>query len=191
MDVSSVIEAVGPRLRKIRHKRGRTLASVAAETHLSISAISRVENGKRQPTLDVLLPLASAYRVALDYLVPAPKTGDPRIHLSPHALAHGDVIVPITQHPGRVQAFKQVLGPRQVRLSSHEGHAWFYVLAGRLRLMLGDDEYVILPGEIVQFDPATPHWFGPADERAVEILHLFGPRGDRPVMRLSHTTESS
>jgi hypothetical protein len=34
-----------------------------------------------------------------------------------------------------------------------------------------------------RFDTRQPHWFGPANTSAVEILHLFGPRGDQAVVR--------
>ncbi|WP_238421919.1 helix-turn-helix transcriptional regulator [Gordonia sp. 'Campus'] len=183
-DLTELISAIGPRLRMLRLARALTLTAVAEESGLSISTLSRVETGNRQPTLDVLLPLAKVYRVSLDQLVDAPPTGDPRVHLEPRSVASGGVIVPLTGYPGRVRAFKHVLGPREPHLVTHEGHAWLYVLAGRLRLLLADAEHVLEPGETAQFDPITPHWFGPADDSPVEILHLFGPHGDRPAVRL-------
>lgn len=183
-DVAEILDAIGPRLRRLRQARGLTLTGVAERSGLSVSALSRIETGRRQPTLDALLPLASTYEVSLDQLVAAPATGDPRVHLEPHRAANGGVVVPLTRYPGRVQVFKQVLGPREPRLITHPGHAWLYVLAGALRLLLGDEELVLVPGETAQFDPMIPHWFGPADGLSVEILHLFGPRGDRPVPRL-------
>ena len=183
-ELTDLIDAIGPRLRTLRLGRDLTLTAVAEESGLSISTLSRVETGKRQPTLDVLLPLAKLYRVSLDQLVDAPPTGDPRVHLEPRSIASGGIIVPLTGYPGRVRAFKHVLGPRAPRLVTHDGHAWLYVLAGRLRVLLNDDEHILEPGETAQFDPTTPHWFGPADDSPVEILHLFGPHGDRPVSRL-------
>lgn len=179
-ELAEILDAIGPRLRRLRRIRGLTLASVAAQAGLSVSSLSRIETRNRQPTLDMLIPLARTYRVSLDQLVAAPNTGDPRVHLEPHASATGGVVVPLTQHRGGVQVFKHVLGPREPRLVSHKGHAWLYVLAGTLRLLIGDDEYTLNPGETAQFDPITPHWFGPADDLPVEILHLFGPNGDRP-----------
>lgn len=182
--MAEILDAIGPRLRRLRQARGLTLAAVAEQSGLSVSALSRVETGRRQPTLDALIPLARAYEVSLDQLVGAPATGDPRVHLEPHRSVAGGVVVPLTRHPGRVQVFKHVLGPREPRLSTHRGRAWLYVLSGRLRLLLGDEEHLLEPGETAQFDPMTPHWFGPADGLAVEILHLFGPRGDRPIPRI-------
>lgn len=184
-ELVDILDAIGPRLRTLRKMRRLTLEEVAEQSGISISALSRTETGKRKPTLDVLIPLARSYRVSLDSIVAAPPTGDPRVHLEPRAMHNGGVIVPLTQYPGRVQVFKHVLGPRPVRLTTHKGHAWLYVLSGTLKLLLQDNEHLLMPGETAQFDSSTPHWFGPADDVAVEILHLFGPHGDKPLSRVA------
>lgn len=188
-DTTRILNAVGPRLRTIRRQRHLTLVEVGRRVGVSTSVLSRVETGRRQPTLDLLIPLARVYRVSLDDLIAAPPTGDPRVTLRPRAFTgpsdDRSVIVPLTGYRGKVQVFKHVLGPRTPRLVTHPGQAWLYVLAGTLRLLLNEEEYLLNPGETAQFDPQTPHWFGPADETTVEILHLFGPHGHGPVSRLS------
>ncbi|WP_349814796.1 helix-turn-helix transcriptional regulator [Curtobacterium sp. MCJR17_043] len=74
---ADVVDAVGPRLRALRTRRGTTLAALAERTGISVSTLSRLESGQRKPTLELLLPLARAYQVPLDDLVGAPATGDP------------------------------------------------------------------------------------------------------------------
>lgn len=182
-DLTAILDGIGPRLRTLRRDRGLTLEAFAADSGISISTLSRLESGKRQPTLDLLIPLARTHRVALDQLVAAPATGDPRVHLTPLRHKRGSVLVPLTQYPGRVQVFKQVLGPREPKLVTHAGYEWLYVLAGRLRLILGQRDYTLNPGEVAEFDTDEPHWFGPADTNAVELLHLFGPHGDHAKVR--------
>ncbi|MFJ5229442.1 helix-turn-helix domain-containing protein [Kitasatospora sp. NPDC088391] len=180
LDLPAVLAGIGPRLRAVRRERGLTLEAVAAATGLSVSTLSRLESGKRRPTLDLLIPLARAHRIALDRLIAAPATGDPRVHLAPRRHRGGSVIVPLTEYPGRVQVFKQVLAPREPKLTTHGGYEWLYVLSGRLRLIIGDRDVRLGPGEVAEFDTTEPHWFGPADSTAVEVLHLFGPHGDQP-----------
>ncbi|WP_367325720.1 helix-turn-helix domain-containing protein [Streptomyces sp. HUAS ZL42] len=187
-ELERILDGIGPRLRGLRRERGLTLEALAATTGLSVSTLSRVESGKRRPTLDLLIPLARAHHVALDQLVAAPASGDPRVHLRPVHRERGSVLVPLTQYPGRVQVFKQVLAPRQPELVTHEGYEWLYVLAGRLRLILGAQDVTLRPGEVAEFDTTEPHWFGPADTNTVEILHLFGPRGDQAVVRARPST---
>jgi len=181
-ELERLIAAVGPRLRALRRERGLTLEALSAETGISISGLSRLEAGKRRPTLDLLIPLARAHRVPLDQLVDAPATGDPRVHLAPRR-TRGGVVVPLTRYPGRVQVFKQVIAPRKPRLVTHAGYEWLYVLAGELRLILSERELLLRPGEVAEFDTAQPHWFGPAGDRPVELLHLFGPHGDKAQVR--------
>lgn len=183
-DLAQLLDAIGPRLRTLRRDRGMTLEALSAVTGISVTALSRLESGKRRPTLELLLPLAKAHRVALDQLIAAPATGDPRVHLAPRRHRRsGSVVVPLTQYPGRLQVFKQVIAPRPPKLVTHAGYEWLYVLAGELRLILGDSDIVLRPGEVAEFDTNEPHWFGPADDRTVEILHLFGPQGEKLRVR--------
>jgi quercetin dioxygenase-like cupin family protein len=53
-----------------------------------------------------------------------------------------------------------------------------YVLSGRLQLALGEDDFVIEPGEAVEFSTWTPHWFGALDG-PVEAIMIFGAQGER------------
>src|SRR3954451_3077911 len=106
--LDDVLEAVGPRLRALRRQRGATLAQLSEATGISVSTLSRLESGRRRPTLELLLPLARAHQVQLDELVDAPPTGDPRIYAKP-IKRHGTVHIPLSRRPGGLQAFKQIL----------------------------------------------------------------------------------
>ncbi len=180
-----VLEAVGPRLRALRVERGATLAELAESTGISVSTLSRLESGQRKPTLELLLPLARAHQVPLDELVDAPETGDPRIRTKP-VVRHGMTFLPLTRRPGGPQAFKQIVPatPDAVPdLRTHEGYEWLYVLSGRLRLVLGDRDLLLEPGEAVEFDTRTPHWVGNPGPHPVELLALYGPQGERMHVR--------
>lgn len=187
-ELHEVLTAVGPRLRALRRARGATLAQLAEETGISLSTLSRLESGRRKPTLELLLPLAKAYGVPLDELVGAPATGDPRIRPRPFT-RHGQTYVPLTRYLGGLHAYKQILPaapePRAERLPqrTHEGYEWLYVLSGRLRLALGEQDLVLGAGEAAEFDTRTPHGFANAGDRPVEFLSLFGPQGERVHLR--------
>jgi transcriptional regulator with XRE-family HTH domain len=187
VDLDGVLDGIGPRLRALRQRRGDTLSSLAAETGISVSTLSRLESGDRRPTLELLLPLARAHQVPLDELVDAPPTGDPRVHLRPRAGRSGTTVVPLTRRPGGIQAYKMVYPPRtppgDPEPKVHEGYDWLYVLSGRLRVRLGEHDVVLAPGEVAEFDTRTPHSItNPFDEPA-EVLGLFGPQGERLHVR--------
>ncbi|MGC7095120.1 helix-turn-helix domain-containing protein [Amycolatopsis lurida] len=185
-EIEDALEAVGPRLRGLRKQRGFTLAELSATTGISESTLSRLESGRRRPNLELLLPLARSYGVPLDDLVGAPRTGDPRIHLKP-IHRHGMTFVPLTRRAGGLQAFKMLIParaePGEPTPQTHGGYEWLYVLDGRLRLVVGDRDLVLPAGEAAEFDTALPHFLGTADGRAVELLVLFGPQGERAHIR--------
>jgi transcriptional regulator with XRE-family HTH domain len=189
MDESTdrTLDAVGPRLKQLRQRRDITLNDLAEETGISISTLSRLEAGLRRPTLEQLLPLARAYGVTLDELVDAPPTGDPRINMRPLPTSDGSIILPLTRRPGGIQAYKFVLpaGRDDVEpdLRTHAGYDWAFVLNGRLRLILGEHDLILEPGEAAEFDTRTPHWFGATSSGPVEFLSLVGKQGERAHVR--------
>ena len=178
--ISAALDQVGPRLRQIRAQRGVTLADLSTTTGISTSTLSRLENGQRRASLELLLPLASAYRVPLDDLVGAPEVADPRIRLKAYT-KNGRTVIPLTRQPGGVQAWKIIIPPTNTTpvLKTHEGYEWLYVLSGRMRLIIGDRDWVVGEGEAVEFDTRLPHWFGSAGRGPAEILSMFGPQGER------------
>ncbi|TDB84828.1 XRE family transcriptional regulator [Actinomadura sp. 7K534] len=185
--IDRTLDAVGPRLKRLRRQREITLAGLAEQTGISASTLSRLESGLRRPTLEQLLPLARAYGVSLDELVDAPPTGDPRVNLRPIPCSDGSVILPLTRRPGGIQAYKFVLpaggDDTEPDLRTHEGYDWVYVLNGTLRLVLGEHDFTLRPGEAAEFDTRTPHWFGATSAGPVEYLSLIGRQGERAHVR--------
>src|SRR3954469_25462592 len=177
--ISTALDLVAPRLRKVREQRGVTLTEVAERTGISKSTLSRLENGRRKPSLELLLPLAQTYRVPLDDLVGAPEVGDPRIRLKPRRV-NGRPVLPLTR-PGGIQAWKIVIPESQSEPNprTHDGFEWLYVLSGRMRLVLGDRDLVLGVGEAAEFDTQVPHWFGSTGAGPAEVLSIFGRPGER------------
>jgi quercetin dioxygenase-like cupin family protein len=134
--------------------------------------------------LELLLALSSAYRVPLDDLVAAPDVGDPRIRLKPDRVK-GRIVIPLTRQPEGQQAWKIVIPADKVEPEprAHDGHEWIYVLSGRMRLVLGDQDWVLGPGEVAEFDTRVPHWFGSTGEGPAEILSIFSRPGEHMAVR--------
>ena len=188
--IADALREVGPRLRRARAQRGLTLTELAATTGISKSTLSRLESGERKPSLELLLPIAQAYRLPLDELVGAPEVGDPRIRFQPRR-RNGRIVVPLTRQPGSIQAWKVIIPPsaRPPEPRTHEGYEWLYVLSGRMRLILADHDITMGPGEVAEFDTRLPHWFGAASTEPVEILSLLGRQGERLHVRAAPAGE--
>src|SRR6201994_4126828 len=181
--VDDVDLRVRRRLRELRTQRGLTLEEVASRADIDVSTLSRLESGKRRLALDHLPRLAAALSVSTDELVREPVAEDPRVRGSSQT-RHGVTYWPLTRQgpAGGLHTFKIRVSSRRrkppTELPVHEGQEWIYVLSGQLRLVLGERDFTIKPGEAVEFPTWTPHWFGAVDG-PVEAITLFGAHGER------------
>jgi len=171
------------RLRELRTEQGLTLQQVAERASIDLSTLSRLESGKRRLALDHIPGLSAALGVSADELLASRPTQDPRIRIRSRK-CDGMTMWPLTQRgpAAGIHAFKiHISADKRTppdTLPVHEGHDWIYVLDGRLRLLLGDESFVIEPGEAVEFTTWTPHWFGAVDG-SVELIMIVGPQGER------------
>lgn len=177
----SADERTRRRLRELREQAGLSLEEVGRHAGMAASTVSRLESGARRLTLGHLAPLARAVGVSVDALLAPPERADPRVR-SRAFTRHGITFLPLTRTGAAngMHAYK-VLYPADERVPTptvHDGHDWVYVLSGRLRLVLGEEDFVLEPGEAAEFSCRVPHWLGAVDGPA-EALAIFGPQGER------------
>lgn len=184
IDEGSATDRARSRIRELRGERALTLEAVAARTGIGVSTLSRLESGERRLSVEHLALIADALGVgASELLAPPSGRDDPRVR-GRSRTRWGLTMWPLTRHgpAGGLHAFKIRIDPERrtppAELPVHEGHDWMYVLSGRMRLVLGEQDMVIEPGEAVEFSTWTPHWFGTAGG-PVEIIAIFGPNGER------------
>ncbi|MGA6203981.1 helix-turn-helix domain-containing protein [Nocardia testacea] len=180
--VAAVIEQIAPRLRRVREQRGFSLADLARTTGLSTSTLSRLECGRRKPSLELLVPITVALGVRLDEIVRAPRIVEAKAQRTDHT---GRVLIPLSRQRAAPHACMVIIPAHdaQAHLRSHEGYEWLCVLRGRLRVRLAEHDFVMRAGEAAEFDCRIPHWFGTTGQESVEILSLFGQRGERVRLR--------
>ncbi|MCP2170376.1 helix-turn-helix domain-containing protein [Goodfellowiella coeruleoviolacea] len=184
--VGAAIEQIAPRLRRAREKRDVSLADLARATGISTSTLSRLESGQRKPSLELILPITAALGIPLDEIVTAPRILDPRVPQHPTS-KDGRVLIPLSRHQGEPRAYKMTIPAHdsEPHLRTHAGYEWLYVLRGRLRVTLGDQDFTMGAGEAAEFDCQIPHWFGATGRGSVEVLSLFGKQGERIHLRTS------
>ena len=127
---------------------------------------------------------AAALGVSTDDLLGGAPASDPRVRGEP-ITRDGLTMWPLTNRAaGGLRTFKIRITSRRRRppprseLRVHEGHDWKYVLDGRMRLILGEQDLIVEPGDAVEFSTNTPHWFGAIDG-PVELIAVFGAHGER------------
>lgn len=173
------LSQIGPRLRAARRERGWTLEDLAARAGMSVSTLSRLESGKRQASLALLLPLTRRLGIRIDDLLPESSI-DPRVRRAVER-RDGMVIAPLTLEHSPVQTYKVTFPASEAAPAPrvHDGYEWLYVLSGRLRLLLNDEEHTIEQGEAVEFDTRMPHSLSAAGEGPAEVLSIFSASGER------------
>jgi transcriptional regulator with XRE-family HTH domain len=178
-DPNEIERVVCTRLRSLRNTLGLSLNELAAHTNLSPSTISRIETGNRTISLDVLLPLANALQVSLDSLLDM--SGDDDVVIRPAPSSSGERTTwMLSRATGNTIAVKIRLEPTQRTPEQrvHPGHDWFFVIEGRVRLLLGEREVIVETGEAAEFATMTPHACAAIDGPA-ELIMIFDRDGQR------------
>jgi transcriptional regulator with XRE-family HTH domain len=177
--MSEELGHVGPRLRAARQAKGLTLEEVAGRSAMSVSTLSRLESGKRQASLELLVPVTRQLGISLDDLVRS-ETSDPRVRRTA-VKRHGLVVAPLALEDSPVSTYKITYPPvsELPALRVHDGFEWLYVLSGKLRLRVGTQDLVLGRGEAAEFDTRTPHAMSAAGSRPAEVISIFNAAGVR------------
>ena len=172
------------RLRALREERGLSLEAVADVAGMAQSTLSRLETGKRRLAVDHLAPLSRALGTSVDALLAPEPRSDPRVRRRARTV-EGMRVLPLSREGGNSpHAYHLTLPERGAPdPRSHDGHEWLYVLTGKVRLVLGDEDLVLSPGEAAEFSTWTPHWMSGAGGPA-EVLVLLGHHGERAHLRV-------
>ena len=168
-------EKLGARVRELRKRRGMTLAALAERSGVSRAMLSKLERGEKNPTLVVAARIAEGFGVTLSGLLGTeerrevivlprarrmvmrdPETGFERQLLSPAFGARGVEFVRNVVPEG---ASSGEFPPHRKGVEEH-----VVVERGRLRAVLGEDEYVLEEGDAVFFEADVPHRFDNAGE---------------------------
>ncbi|MET0590583.1 MAG: XRE family transcriptional regulator [Naasia sp.] len=173
------LDLVGPRLRALRRAQGLTLDDLAEKAGMSASTLSRLESGKRQASLELLLPLTKQLGVRIDDLVRS-ETRDPRVR-RPLIHRDGHIIAPLAPEDSTIKTYRITYPPvaQLPDLRVHTGFEWLYVISGRLRLRLGEQDLVLARGEAAEFDTSIPHAMSAAGKTPAQVLSIFNGEGER------------
>src|SRR5262252_1352833 len=160
--------APGVRFRRLRQRRGLSLAQVAKATGVSVGFLSALERGQMSASIATLRRIARYYRTnILSFFEPAKdnsrlvKPGNRKIlettkGVRMELLAWGNTAM--EPHLFRVKP-----GGNSGESYTHEGEEFLHVLRGQFEIWLNHDErYVLTPGDSLYFQSSTPHrWQNP------------------------------
>ncbi|MEI6373631.1 MAG: XRE family transcriptional regulator [Actinomycetes bacterium] len=165
----AVEKVIAGQLRELRGRRGWSLARLADETGLSKGMLSKIENALTAPSLNTLVRLAEALDAPVtaffrglveetDVLLVKAGRG---LELSPRSAAgHRYQLLGATRGP------HQMMEPMLVTLMErsevfplyqHAGTEFLFMISGEMHYGVGGSEYLLEPGDSLQFDGEAPH----------------------------------
>jgi DNA-binding transcriptional MerR regulator/quercetin dioxygenase-like cupin family protein len=158
----------GARFRRLRQRRGLSLAQVAKATGVSVGFLSALERGQMSASIATLRRIARYYRTnILSFFEPAKensrvvKPAERKIlettkGVRMELLAWGNTAM--EPHLFRIKP-----GGSSGESYTHEGEEFLHVLRGQFEIWLNQDEHYLLePGDSLYFQSSTPHrWKNP------------------------------
>jgi DNA-binding transcriptional MerR regulator/quercetin dioxygenase-like cupin family protein len=158
----------GQRFRRLRMRRGLSLAQVARATGVSVGFLSALERGQMRSSVATLRRIARYYRTnILSLFEPAgqnPRLVRPQqrkiLEMTPgvrmELLAWGNTAM--EPHLFRIKP-----GGGSGEPYAHEGEEFLHVLRGQFEIWLNANEhYRLKPGDSLYFESSTPHrWKNP------------------------------
>jgi len=193
-------EAIGRRLRAIRHGMSATLADVSLRTGVSISALSKIENGQISASYDVLKRICDGLDIGLEDLVSAGGTTTLSGRKTTTRHGQGEQFRS-DQYDYRVHASeisRKGMVPLEMLVrarspeefdhwSQHRGEEFVYVLAGSIEVHT--EHYApfrLDMGESAYFDSSMRHLYisvSEADARVLSVSHDSGMAEQKSIAR--------
>ncbi len=175
------------RIRTIRLEKGLTQTELAESCNVSKSLISKIEFNKASLHLDLLIDIANALEVKVsEILEEHPNKMQAKVvrESDRRHWATGmngkigyDYYGLASSKQAKLDAFIVRVSDEACkgsRFVAHEGTEFIYVIDGRLRLEFRDEDYILRPGDTVNFDSSLDHRFIPLNpEENVELLLIM------------------
>ncbi len=164
--VNNPVEApqlVGQRFRRLRVRRGLSLAQVARATRVSVGFLSGLERGQMHSSVGTLRRIARFYKTSIMSLFDT--NGETQHLVRPE---HRKVLETSAGVRMELLAWgNTAMEPHLFRIKpgggsgesyAHEGEEFLHVLRGEFEIWLNKQEhYVLKPGDSLYFESSTPH----------------------------------
>jgi transcriptional regulator with XRE-family HTH domain len=179
------VQNVGARLRSLRLAKGLTVSALAAISQVPASTISKMENGRLQPSLVHAINLAMALGENLGFLVDRYRA-DPEDVVTVRQAERSKIEYPELGftledlngnfHSGVLEARIGVLRPGATSGAEpmvHAGDELCRVLEGALRYTIQGAEYALAKGDSLHFKSDQEHRWENTHDGVTTVLWVF------------------
>ncbi|NGZ74390.1 helix-turn-helix domain-containing protein [Saccharibacillus alkalitolerans] len=177
---------LGSNIRKIRKRKGITIASICAATGLSQGFMSQVENDKTSPSISTLEQIASALDVPLAYLLLKKEERMQVVRKTERRQTSGGTEQVRVSHIGRTPHMRMTIVELAPGAASgdvphaHEGEEVHMVVRGSVTAQQGEDVYRLSEGDAFSWNACVPHrvWNEDAEPAVILIAVYTDSRRD-------------
>ncbi|MBP7000450.1 cupin domain-containing protein [Amaricoccus sp.] len=181
-DAPETGEALGRRLRALRHAAGLTLEKVAAEVGVAPSALSTLERTSRGVSFGALHRIAAFYDTTVSALSlspgPATEVVRARTWRTWPATVPGVTVQLLAEGLRQMDCHRFVLAPGagSEGAYAHDGEEFLHILSGRLEVTLdGADRHELDPGDSIYFESRRHHAWRNASDGETVLLWINTP----------------
>jgi transcriptional regulator with XRE-family HTH domain len=165
----AVERVLAARLRELRARGGWSMTRLAEETGLSKGMLSKIEHGRSAPSLSTLARLATALDVPLTAFFRGLEEETDVLHVK---AGQGLELSPRSRPGHRYQLLGATRGPHQMMepvmvtllertevfpLYQHAGSEFLFMVSGEMEYGVGNADYLLQPGDSLQFDGEAAH----------------------------------
>ncbi len=158
----------GQRFRRLRMRRGLSLAQVARATKVSVGFLSALERGQMRSSISTLRRIARFYRTNILSLFETAAENPRLVRPSQRKILETTPGVRMEllawgQTAMEPHLFRIKPGGGSGESYSHEGEEFLHILRGEFEIWLNSKEhYRLKPGDSLYFESSTPHrWKNP------------------------------
>lgn len=182
MEIDIINKSIGKKIKDLRNKNGLTQEELADRTELTKGYISQLERGQVAPSVITLLDLIECLGTTPSEFFK--ETEKEQVVFSEEGFFEKiddggnsiQWIVPSAQK-NQMEPLLVVLQPHQ-KLDEdkpHAGEEFGYVIAGRIRLHLGEKTYIVKTGESFYFQANSLHYIENNTARPAKFIWVSTP----------------
>jgi transcriptional regulator with XRE-family HTH domain len=191
---SSTEPQVGEKIKTLSARRGFSLRELSDQCGLSFNAISKIERGENSPTVASLHKIASALEVHItDLFRQEIQQFAVFVKSEDSTLLKSDGIMIESLGSGlpnqQLEPFKMIVSPDSGNMSepvSHSGEEFVYCLSGRIEYVVGDETFVLEPGDKLLFKANRPHCWRNLGKELAEVMLVIETDKGKPLPHKIH-----
>ncbi len=177
---------VGTKIRYTRRLRGLTLKEVADAAECSESLLSKIENGRADPSLKMLQRLTAALGLTIGQLFAQEDSAEnvvmraaTRVAFETGQSGHGSQVEPLSPHSSgsllECHLHHIAAGDGSGGELKHEGEEFGYVLEGELELIVDGRRFTAAAGDSFCFRSERPHSWRNLSPKVTRVLWVNTP----------------